>query len=539
MKHSLFLYLLIFVPNILFSQKNNRLEKGEVTFVSSQNIYVGFESTQNIEIGDTLFAQSGTSYVPILLVSNKSSISCVCNPLDGINQIKKGDAFFTKVKTIKEKINDPFAPIENDNEADRLNRVEEVIEDDLDIREDDDNPFKQKINGRISAASYSNMGDRGDLHRMRYGFRFRGDNINNSRFSFENNIVFRHTQGEWNEVQNNFADALKIYSLSATYDFSESSHITLGRKINPKISSLGAIDGLQFEKSFGQFTVGAIAGSRPDFADFSFNPNLLQMGAFVSHVAQKKYGLSTLGFAEQRNGGAIDRRFVYFQHSSNPVKNLNLFTSFEVDLFENINEQVNSQPKLTNLYASLRYRFSRKFSISASYDTRRNIIFYESYKSFIENLIDQETRQGLRVGVSIRPMKYVTIGANASWRFQKSDINVSRNLSGYLNIGRLPGINSRLSLRANLLQTNYLDSRIFGARLSKDIIKGKLSGDIYYRLVEYKYQSSEFMIRQHIGGASLNIRLAQKTSLSLYGERTFDDDDRNLMRINAKIIKRF
>ena len=517
------------------AQNGETMERGNVSYASPQNIYVKYRSTEKIEIGDTLYIAINGKNVPALVVTNKSSTSCVCSPLDGI-ELNVSDEILAMPKkelplVLEKEKTEGTGPAETANEPGPPAEI--------DAEEEPEEVYKQKIKGRISVASYSNRSDYGKRDRMRYGFSFRGRNIKNSRFSFENNIIFRHTLGEWAEVQDNLSRALKVYSFAARYDFSPGSNITLGRKINQKLSSMGAIDGIQYEKGIGQFVFGAIAGTRPDYSDYGFNPDLIQAGAFISHISDKRYETTTLAFAEQHNGGAIDRRFAYFQHSSNPTKKLNIFSSFEVDMFQNINGETKSEPRLTNLYLSARYRFSRKFSLRASYDNRKNIIYYESYKDFIENLIDQETRQGLRAGLSLRPIKFVTMGVNTSWRFQKSDMNLSKNLNAYLNVSRIPLVNARVSLRANFLQTNYLDSKIFGIRLSKDIIKRKVSSDVYFRMVDYQYRNKEYGIQQKVVGANVNIRVVKKLSLYFYLEKTFDNLDRNRTRINSKIIRRF
>ncbi|MBK9017712.1 MAG: hypothetical protein IPM82_28740 [Saprospiraceae bacterium] len=307
---------------------------------------------------------------------------------------------------------------------------------------------------------------------MRYAFTLQGNNLGNSRFSTDNYITFRHTVGEWQAVKDNFSDALKIYSLAVRYDLDKNSSISLGRKINPRISSMGVIDGLQVEKGLGNFMVGAIAGSRPNYTDYGFDLNLLQAGAYVGYNTSRdfKQSQSTLAFIEQHNGSKTDRRFVYLQHSNSLVKDFNFFGSMEVDLYENLNGQAKSTLSLTNMYLSLRYKLSKQLSLTTSYDNRKNIIYYESYKSYIDQLVDDETRQGLRFNINYRPLKFVTWGANASWRFQKSDMNLSKNLNSYLNFSRVPWIGASASITANFLQTNYLDSKMFGIRLTKEII---------------------------------------------------------------------
>lgn len=523
----------------MFGQNVPNLEIGKVSFMSSQNVYVKFASTKEIEIGDTLFSKKESLLIPVLVVSNKSSSSCVCTPLieGGINV--SDEIYFQKViEEKKENI------IEKNRTIDGETVQEDIAENNIVAPEKEEEVEifkKQKIKGRVSVSSYSNLSESGESHRMRYAFSFRGNNLKNSRFSTDNYITFRHTIGEWDRVQENLSDALKIYSLAIKYDFDQTSSLTFGRKINNRISSMGAIDGLQYEKGLGQFKLGVIAGSRPDYSDYSVNFDLMQAGAYLSHVSNKtkKYRQSTLGFVEQRNSGNVDRRFVYFQHSGEIINNLNFFTSFEFDLYENINNEVKNKLDLTNLYTSLRYRFSRKFRISLSYDNRKNIIYYESYKDFIDRLIENETRQGLRFGINIRPMKYITWGINSSLRFQKNEGNISRNLNSYVSISRIPAINARASIRVNFLETGFLSSKIFGIRISKDIIKNKVSGDVYFRRVAYDYKNSEQTVQQNIAGLNCSIRLLKKLSFYVYYENTFKKQSPTLTRFNTKIIQRF
>jgi hypothetical protein len=248
---------------------------------------------------------------------------------------------------------------------------------------------------------------------------------------------------------------------------------------------------------------------------------------------------TTVGLMEQRNAGRTDRRFAYFQHSSSLGKSLNFFGSMELDLYENIQNEARTHASLANMYFSIRYRFSQKFNLALSYDSRRNTIYYESYKNYIDQLIDIETRQGLRLNLSYRPFKRVSLGGNVNWRFQKSDINLSKNLNAYLNFSRIPVVKMDVSLTANLLQTNYLDSRMFGVRLNRELISGKLSGEVYGRMLHYTYTVSEFVLRQRIFGADLGMNLSRKLSLHLYYEGIFDKKNETLHRANTKIMWRF
>ena len=545
MKYFFCILLLVFIC-FLNGQAQTALEKGTVSFVSSRNVYVKFASTESLHVGDSLFVRQNGVLIPALIVSNKSSTSAVCSPMFK-KKMKVGDELFFRFILIEKKKEEK--ELKKEKEKTEETSVEEEIKADEKTNASPEQAakepmFKEKIRGRISIASYSNLSDYKNTHRMRYAFSFRGKNLKNSRFSTDNYITFRHTINEWEEVKENLSRALKIYSLSVKYDFNKNTNLTFGRKINSKISNMGAIDGLQFEKRRNRFSFGAIVGSRPDYTDYSVNFNLLQAGAYVSYTSakeSKRFRQTTLGFVEQRNKSNVDRRFVYFQHSSELLKNLNLFGSFELDLYEKIENKENSTLRLTSLYLSLRYRLLKKWRFSLSYDNRKNIIYYESYKSFIDRLIEDETRQGLRAGVNYRPFKNITIAVNSSIRFQKNSENLSKNFSSYVSFSRIPVVNMRVRLKANFLQTNYLSSRLLGISISKQIIRRKLNGDLYFRMGDYQYTRSESINKQKTVGINFSYRLMKKLSLYLYYEGTFSNQIQNQAshRINSKLIKRF
>ncbi|MBK8555053.1 MAG: hypothetical protein IPL65_04440 [Lewinellaceae bacterium] len=519
--------------------------EGNVSYVSSQSVYVKFTNTDNIKIGDTLLVERNDTLVAALLVKSKSSVSCVCTPLisDKFNLKETIVAFYEKIEL-------PPAVIPKEEktgipeEHDALVKVPE--EDKSHLQHPAGRTTKAKprksVRAQVSAASYSNFTDTRDYTTMRYAFVFKGDDIKDSGFSTDNYIVYRHTLGDHDSLRNTLSYALKIYSLSARYTFSENTSITLGRKINPRVSSVGAVDGLQFEKTFGKrIMAGAIIGSRPRLSDYSVDLSLMQGGLYlgIQSADKKKYSQGTLAFMEQRNGINVDRRFIYGQYSGEIKKGLNGFCSMEVDLYEKVNDVVSGTPHLTNIYLMLRYKISPKVDFSVAYDNRKNIIYYESYKNFIDQLIDQETRQGFRGNIGFRPIKRLTIGINTSLRFQNNGENSVKNLNTYVNYSSIPGIKASLSLSANLLKTSYLSSHTFGAKLSRNFWKGRLSTEVYYRNQTYQYLQVEHQKHQDIFGASFSCRLYKNLSLFLYAEKTLDDAQFDNTRFNTKLMQRF
>lgn len=527
----------------LQAQDRQVVAEGTISYITASNVYVKFADTEAIPLGDTLFVKQDRQWKAALVVQQKSSISCVAQVV-GQWTPEKGMTLAVLAPLV------PPPPVEQ-TEPERVlpAPVEPPI---TNLPAPQDEPVdgleaqspspdrKEKINGRISAASYSVFSDHAPSHRLRYGLSFRGDHLNDSRFSTEVFATFRHTAGEWEQVTENVFDALKIFSLAVRYEPTDRTQLTLGRKINPRISSMGAIDGLQAEHAFGPFQVGLMAGSRPNLQDYSIDPSMFQAGAYVGFSTQTpgRSQQNTLAFIEQHNGAAIDRRFIYFQHTDNLFSNLNVFASCEMDLYQKVNEEVTNNLSMTNLFASVRYRFSRNLSASVSYDNRKNVIFFESFKNYIDQLIDEETRQGLRVSANYRIFKRISLGANASWRFQKSNTNTSQNINGYITYNRLPGIKGNLSLTVNALETGFQKSRYYGCRYTRDFFKGRLNSDLYYRWIDYTPTWSKNKTHQDIAGLSLSWRITRKLSLYVYYEETFDARYATVSRFNTKLMQR-
>jgi hypothetical protein len=386
---------------------------------------------------------------------------------------------------------------------------------------------------------------------MKYTFAMVIKNIGDSKLSAETYISFAHKLGEWTTVQDDIFNGLKIYSLALNYEFNKHNTLWLGRKINPRISNVGAIDGLQYELKAGSFTIGAIAGTRPDYINYSINTSLFQFGGYLGHDFAGKNGSmqTTLAFIQQMNTGMTDRRFAYLQHTNSLVRNLYFFGSVEVDLYKQTMNPVDSvakdttytkdnSPVLSNLYLSLRYKPVRQLSLTVSYSNRQNVIYYETYKDIVDRLLEAATVQGFIFQINYQPVKLLSIGVNAGYRNSKQDPRASKNLYGYVTYSRIPGINVAATLSATILETSYMSGKIFSLGISRDLVPGKLSGGLNYRYVNYKFFSGESTLNQNMGEVNLSWRIMKKLSCGLYYEGTFDKNS-IFNRLYLNITQRF
>ncbi len=524
-KYKIFISLftiLQFVAVFAFGQTENEYTEGEVSYITGKNIYVKFRNTEGIKDGDSLFIRHKDLIAPVLVVQNHSSISCLCTPLNDFS-FKVSDKVYAKV--VKPELKEVTEIQKEELPEKDVNEQVMTSSETVKVKAE----HQQDISGRISVSSYSNISgtESENLHRFRYTLSMKAANVSDSRFSLETYISFTHKLNQWDVVKENLNDALKIYSLALKYDFSETSALWAGRKINPKIANVGAIDGLQFEKQWNHFFAGAAVGTRPDYLKYGHNIHLPEYGAYIGHSGDTKNGhfQSTLAFFEQRNQSNIDRRFVYFQHTNSSVKNLNIFSSFEIDLYKLENDKPKNALTLTSLYFSARYRFTSRLSLFGSYDNRKNVIYYETFRNYSEEILKQASRQGLRFRVNYRPVNYLIVSVNAGTRFRKEEPRPTKTLNGLVTYSRIPLIDASFTASANLMQTVYLDGQVFGGRLNKDIIPGKLSSMFNYRHVNFSYFNSNSNLKQNIGEVDFSFQMSKKWYFSVNFEATFQEGD--------------
>jgi hypothetical protein len=502
--------------------------EGKISYTTSKSVYVRFESTENISTGDTLSLWVDDRWVPALVVRQKSSTSCVTDLLIPSIQPIVGQ----RVQEQKAK----QAVISPDNDEKQIIEPAVTLDKPLEkaignlpqdsLRVEDKKERKQLINGRLSVTTNGmfNPGESSNFQRIRTAFSMQVQNIHKSSFSAQTYITYRYRYGI-DQSTTDFYNDFKIFALAVEYAPDKPFKIWAGRRINSYIANLGTIDGIQGEVSRGKYIFGAFAGSRPDIENFSFNIKLPQFGIYAVRNDQRLDGSNaqtTLALSEQQNQFLTDRRFVYIQHNNSLLKRLNVFFSSELDLFKKVNGISESQISLTSLYASLRYRIRNNLSLTGSYDNRRNIIYYESYQTFIDQFLAQETRQGFRAQVTYTPFRFLNINASAFYRFQGNNPQPTTNYVANLGIMSLPGMFQTVNLSVNLLESYYFKGRILGARLNGQTLKGKLGIELNYRNVQYDFFNAETSLNQHIGGVSFSVNLMKKSALMLNYEGTFE-----------------
>jgi hypothetical protein len=161
--------------------------------------------------------------------------------------------------------------------------------------------------------------------------------------------------------------------------------------------------------------------------------------------------------------------------------------------------------------------------VSLSYSARNNLIYYETYKDFLERLLDEKTLQGWRFRINYRPIPYLYLGAHGVYRYRKDDPMPTKNAHGSVTYSRIPGIATSVNASVTWMQSAYLNGMIYGIGMGKEFLDGRLQMELKYHYVDHAYRSAEMTIAQHVGEAGLTWSIYRKLALSLFYEGTFEE----------------
>lgn len=530
--------IFLFCSFFVYSQSStNSNKEGKVGYTSSQFVYVNFDNTNGVNERDTLFIKIKNRFNPALIVKYISSSSAACEKISDEN-FKQGLSIYAKIKNQQEIVSLTadtltIVPLDNTIPVQEIKNIEikKTIE------------HNTEFSGRYSVQSYtgfSNLDSKSDYLRWRHSLRLGINNIGGSSLSFSTYSILAYKTNEWASVSSNLGKAFKVYDLNINYQFDESAILWVGRYLNQKISNLSIVDGAQFEKSFSFLTLGLVAGSRPNFNDFGLNTKLFEYGVYFNRTDSigRRVMENTLSIFEQTNDFKTDRRFVYFQHDNNFLYNTNLFASAEVDLYKVQNGLRKNDFSLTSLYLSARYSPINEISFNLSYDARKNVIYYETFKSIADSVLENETRQGFRARTMVRPWNNIYISLQYGYRYSKTDAKPSRNYGGSLAFNVIPFIEASTTFDFNRLQSNYVDGYIYSVSLDKYFTELSSDFSIGFRKTEYSFFNNSSKLDEKALLLNFSTSVLRPFSFSISYEGVFESV-RTYNRVLIDLTTRF
>lgn len=512
--------LLTAVKSHAQSKKQSTVE-GRITFMTSRNLYVRFPSTKGLAPGDTVFLGDQRKKIPVMVIKYLSSESCSGEIL-GTAGLKTGERVYAEIygpaRPVVEKDISASPPDSASEESRReIPASAEVIS---------GNSFR-RIYGGITANSYSsfsNFSTGSGNQRWYYSFALNGDNLMDSGLSFSSYMNYSYLGSQWKDLRVSPLRNLKVYDLTLSYR-SGDSRIWGGRHINPAISEVGPIDGIQFQTEAGPVVVGAALGSRPDYYTYGYNPSLFEIGGYVSRADTFNDGnmTNTIGLFQQYNRMKTDRRFIYFQNVTNPSNDISFYLSGEADIFTLRNGSPSGDISLTDMYLSTFYTPANRISLSLSYSAQRNTIYYQTFGISVDSLLPSQNqlRHNMMLGATFRPFGSTFLRMSGGYSFQQGDVSPTRNLMASITQGNIPILELSATISFSTIKSGFMSGSMYGVRLLKYIPLNSTNVSLGYQQQKYTFGAGAGNSVQDQLDLTLNTRLLGRMFLNLYYQGIF------------------
>jgi hypothetical protein len=534
MGHKSFCRWLVFGPLLFMGfkasgQTNSR--PGEVTYITGENVYVRFPSTDGLAAGDTLRGEDGS---PCLVVQQMSSTSCVTVPIGGCTPAVGHAMLATiaappetpEVAESKEAAADP-----NPGEAPSQNASAGT------------STPPMRISGSVTAAAFATSALRNShagLTTARGTFRVNLGAENLAGLPLDVDLAgnFQSIYRDANASTPGWRQRNTFYQVAATYRLNKPGiAITAGRRLARGFSTVGSLDGLHAEWRQGPWVAGAMAGFQPGLLTNGFDTN---RPAYGLHVGRHGRGdvLRTdwrLGFLAQSFAGATDRQFVFGQYDLDLGNTLQLFASGEWDVYATAGYE-RSGPRA--LFGSVQWQFAPGWSAYLSGDKRAPIMRFSSFESAtLQSLMDRpaqtvyRTRLSGRIAANHRftlglsdRRETASIGRTAQLRYTWSDLPRVGGRLGY------SAFNTRMPMMTNLSQRVSYD-----AELGREDVRM----EIHYRWVRTSFERENMeTVNQHYWGGGVYGRFGEHWRASLSVESA-TQKFQNLLRLQASLTYRF
>jgi hypothetical protein len=153
-------------------------------------------------------------------------------------------------------------------------------------------------------------------------------------------------------------------------------------------------------------------------------------------------------------------------------------------------------------------------------------MYYETYKSYIDRILENELRQGFRLSAYYRITRAMSFGLQGGYRYMKSDPRPSTNMYSYLTYSQIPVLKISATISGTYLQSNYMKGIVGGINISRDLFNGKVSTGAGYRYIDNELPENLTELQQHMLSFNLSWQFYRKMVLSMNYEGTFENEFR-------------
>jgi len=336
-------------------------------------------------------------------------------------------------------------------------------------------------------------------------------------------------------------DKVRMFELSLTNDNPASPFgYGVGRITSRFVGGIGVFDGGQFYVRQGDFSVGLMGGTQPDYTTSAVTTDESKFAGFVNYGWGGdvfKTSDITFAYGQQRYLGKIDRKFAYLQSSLRFGTDVFVYTANEVDFAHRENGAVVNRASVTNSFVTVSWSPNTWMIVNAGYDAVRALDLLETMKTFPDSLLDRTLKEGYRTNLSFQLPLRVTLMANANFRLASGTSPSARTLGSTARIGDILDSDINFGVQYQDIHGLYTTGNDWTFDLNRWMAQ---SVSVSLRLDRYRYYitGQDQVLVTTTGTVSINIMLQR----SWYGAVNFDqvwDTIRNTQRLYFEAGMRF
>jgi hypothetical protein len=434
------------VPAATYAQSDGE-SIAELTYVSAEGVYFNAGSEVGLRLGDTLEIRRGNRMIATVVINNISSQSAAAIILEQTEPVLAGDRLFAVSigsPIIDQPIPKPSEPLP---------------------RTAPKSAPRGRMRGELAFSNYLHRDLSGaDLSWMRPGLasRFSIENIGDAglTFEFRHRTRLYHRSREVRVGEGTDEWSHQVYEMALLHDQEGvATEWGIGRIIAPYVRGVGLIDGGYYARSVSEhYKVGVAGGTSPDPENSGLDFGRRKLGVFVAFEAGRydadRLGLSA-ALSTEYDHSTVSRDFLYLQGTFSRFGRLNTYHSVEIDWNRSWRyEYTHDRLKLTNYFGSATLTLHRNASVFVSYDTRRNIRYFEN-RNIPDSLFDALPNKGVRGGFSLRFSDRVSMRASGGIRMRDDFFDDAKNGSISFRLSRFPARRHTMSAFFSYVKTQF------------------------------------------------------------------------------------
>lgn len=437
---------------IQFTFAQNETITGRVTYFTTNQVYCDLGKNNHVSVGDTLDISRRSHLIGTIIVSHLSSKTSVSDIFIQHSEIKLGDLVIPR-KPLS-------STVTSNSDSDSL-----LVEP------------KPKRQLQSKEPIFS--------HRGTFSFRYNFNQISNQhrlRETLQYAAQYKKIKMTVYGRSNSSSGQFNLYQAKGDWGTpSDKYYLQVGRVFSPKLSGIGATDGLLGQYNFTpKLTLGGLIGAQPDIDQIIPTFDITKIGVYSSFKKSTATlnWTGTISFVGQYTADMVDREFSYLKFQGNHKSRLSFQLMSVLDYYRT---SLGNRTGLeyTSLQANLRYRLKPYLTISSRLSDRVRPYYRTQYDSKQDSIISNEAISGWMNSIHLKFKKIGSIQVGGNIRKQSSKDLAYLFQFHYRSI-------PLFSLESIGIESNWIQNRLIRGLQSSLNVEKRFSSNIHF------YGESEF-----------------------------------------------